>query len=222
MTGHLARLIVIAAFLLLAVLFWWAVRRFESNENKSAASHPSPSTKSTAIPSKSIFAPFFTKSPTDPFRILVEQSEEDLKLKTAAHNATWHLVDADWAVDQDTGKIVFTQRDGTTATCPVQIIGTYNTADGTWLWGWDHPSVQPPLDEHARKLRAYGQEHGIAPLTTRKLHCTEADAWDFAALACKLNDAEGAYRGPSGPTRVFMTFGNVTLSKPSAARAAGQ
>ncbi len=83
---------------------------------------------------------------------------------------------------------------------PVQIRGTYDTADGTWLWGWDHPSVQPPLDEHARKLKAYGQEHGIAPLTTRKLSCTEADAWDFARAG-----PPPAQRRPGRLSRPFRT-----------------
>jgi hypothetical protein len=148
------------------------------------------------------------------FRLLMDQSMEELRLKTAAHDSGWHLAKASWAVDQDTGTIVFTRPDGITATCPVQIIGTYNTGNGTWLWGWDHPSVIPPLQKDARKVRAYGEQHGSARLTTQKLSCTEEEAWQFAALACKLCEAQGAYRGPSGPTLVFMTFGTVSLSKP--------
>jgi hypothetical protein len=147
------------------------------------------------------------------YRQYVEQSMEELRMKTGAHDATWRLSEADWSVDQETGKIIFTRPDGITATCPVQIIGTYNTEDGTWLWGWDHPSVLAPLQEHARRVRAFGEERGIEALTTRKLKCGESDAWEFAAVACKLCDAQGAYRGPSGPALVFMTFGDVQLSQ---------
>jgi len=86
-------------------------------------------------------------------RSLVEQSMEELRVKTAAHDAGWRLGEADWNVDQDAGTIVFTRRDGITAIGPVQIIGTYNTKDGTWLWGWDHPSVEPALQEHAGRVR---------------------------------------------------------------------
>ena len=32
------------------------------------------------------------------------------------------------------------------------------------------------------------------------------------ALACKLNDAQGGYRGPAGSAMVFMTFGEPTLT----------
>ena len=149
---------------------------------------------------------------------LLAQSVEELQIKTAAHDGTWHLGEAAWDVDQDAGEIVFTAPNGIIAVCPVQIIGTYNTADGTWLWGWDHPSVEPALQEHARRVRAYGERHGIDRLTTQKLRCSEDEAWEFTALACKLGGAQGGYRGPMGPTLVFMTFGDVSLSKPRRGR----
>ena len=146
------------------------------------------------------------------YRALLDRSSEELRLKTAAHDAAWQLGKADWSVDQETGLITFT---GTkmTATAPVQIIGTYNTLDDSWLWGWDHPSVDDALAEHARRVYEYGKQHGIAELTTRKLACDEAHAWTLTALACHLCEAQGAYRGPAGTALVFMTFGEVTLSK---------
>jgi hypothetical protein len=147
------------------------------------------------------------------YRTLVKQAMEELRLKTAAHDAAWHLGQADWDVDQDVGTIVFRAPGGITATCPVQIIGTYNTADGSWLWGWDHPSIVPDLQASARLVLTYGEQRGIDGLTTQKVACTEAQAWEFTALACKLSDAQGAYRGPMGQTLVFMTFGEVQLSK---------
>lgn len=145
------------------------------------------------------------------FHTLLAQSLEELRLKTAAHDGMWHLGEADWSVNQDEGIIIFTSPNGFTAVCPVQIIGTYNTEDGTWLWGWDHPSIVPALRGHAHQVYAYGKTYKIARLTTRKLNCTEAEAWEFTALACKLCDAQGAYRGPAGATMVFMTYGQVAL-----------
>jgi transcription elongation factor Elf1 len=88
------------------------------------------------------------------FDTLVERAVEELKLKTAAHDGIWQLSQADWDVDQDAGTVVFTAPNGIIATCAVQIIGTYNTEDGTWLWGWDHPSVDPALQDHARQVLA--------------------------------------------------------------------
>jgi hypothetical protein len=147
------------------------------------------------------------------YNILMERSLEELRLKTAAHDGMWRLGEADWSVDQDEGTIVFTNRDGITATCPVQIIGTYDTQSGTWLWGWEHPSVVPALQEHARQVRAYGEQLGIERLTTQEVVCDESEAWEFTALACKLCEAQGAYRGPADTAYVFMTFGTVNLSQ---------
>ena len=151
--------------------------------------------------------------PNPDYATLLTQSMAELRLKTAAQDGIWKIGRAAWSVSQDSGEILFTMPDGFKATCSVQIIGTYNTADGTWLWGWDHPSVVPALQSHARLLRGYGQRYGISKLTTQKLSCSEDEAWEFTALACKLGNAEGCYRGPMGPTLVFMTFSEVRLTK---------
>jgi hypothetical protein len=143
----------------------------------------------------------------------MEKAMNGLASVTAAHQGTWHIDKAAWSVDQDAGIIVFTTPQGMRAEAPVQIIGTYNTEDGTWLWGWDHPSVVPALAEHARQMLRYGQEHGFARLTTLTFACTEQTCWELTALAFLLCRANGAYSGPAVPARVFMTFGEIKLSK---------
>ena len=146
---------------------------------------------------------------------LMARAWEELQTKSGLADATWGLRQAAWSVDMKLGTIVFTRESGGTATALVQIIGTH-ADDGTWLWGWDHPSVPEPLAEHARKVLAYGQEHAINDLIARKLSCSELRAWEFTALACHLAGAQGAYRGPAGSARVFMTYENVTLRGPGA------
>lgn len=155
-----------------------------------------------------------TNRPNLDFDTLLARSMEELRLKTAAHDGTWQLGQADWDVDQDAGTVIFTSPKGITATCAVQIIGTFNTLDDSWLWGWDHPSVDPALQAHAKLCLEYGKRHGIDLLTTQKLEgVSEEQVWQFTALACKLGDAQGAYRGPMDTTLVFMTFGKPTLTK---------
>ncbi|MGE0388190.1 MAG: DUF6882 domain-containing protein [Gammaproteobacteria bacterium] len=146
------------------------------------------------------------------YRAQVERAREDLRAKTAGHDAAWGLGESDWSLDQDDGRLVFTTPSGATATAEAQIIGTYNAGDGTWLWAWDHPDVAEPLRRHAQQLRDIGARHAWPRLTTRKFECTEDEAWELAALACLLCDAQGAYRGPAGAVHVFMTFGEVALS----------
>jgi hypothetical protein len=140
----------------------------------------------------------------------------ELRAKMAAVDAVAHFSEANWQIDQDAETILFQRKDGLRVSAPVQIIGSFNTTDGTWLWAWDNPSVDEPLRRASVAVLNYGREHNILSLTTRKLACEESDCWEFTALAAKLDNAQGAYRGPAGRTNVFMTFGAVEISKPSA------
>lgn len=149
-------------------------------------------------------------APPEP-ELTIERSKNELGLRTEAHIGTWGLDEASWNADLAAGTIEFLNAKGMRITAPMQVVGTYNTEDGTWLWGWDHPSVPAPVAEHARLARAFGERYGLEPYTTRKIECGEDLAWEFAAVACHLAGAEGAYRGPSGPALVFMTFGTVTI-----------
>lgn len=147
------------------------------------------------------------------FLQLLEKAHNHLGALTTSHDELWHIGEADWSVDQDTGTVVFTNLEGTQATAPVQIIGTYDTQDGSWLWSWENPSVDPSLTRHAQQMREYGREHSVDVLTTGKLPCSEDRCWDLTAAACLICEAQGAYRGPAGTAMVFMTFGEVSLSK---------
>ena len=134
-----------------------------------------------------------------------------LQAQTQGHEAAWRIGEARWDADQETGILTWTFKDGTTAEAPFQIVGTYSTSSGTFLWGWDHPSVLAPLQEDAKAVKAFAREHGIGSLLERKVTCTEDEAWEFAAIANLLCERQGVYRGPSGSARVFMTFGEVTV-----------
>jgi hypothetical protein len=39
------------------------------------------------------------------------------------------------------------------------------------------------------------------------------EAWSFAAVANRLVEGNGVYRGPAGSAYVFFTFGPVSLEK---------
>jgi hypothetical protein len=153
-----------------------------------------------------------------PHSTMVARAMEELRIRTASFDNLFQIGEADWQLDQDAGEIVFTSPRGIVATASAQIAGTYNTDDSTWLWAWDNPSVEQKLAAHARVVRQYGNQRGIAELTTRKLVITEEKAWELAALTCKLGDNQGVYRGPAGATMVFITFGEVTMEKQAPAR----
>lgn len=142
----------------------------------------------------------------------VAGAREGLAQQAAAHAETWNFgKEQNWSVDLDTGLIVFQFEKGVTATASIQVVGTYNKADGTFLWGWDHPSIPQPLRRHALLAKAWGQQNSVTMFTTRKVQCSQDDAWGFAAVANRLAQANGVYRGQTGSTVVFMTFGEIEL-----------
>jgi hypothetical protein len=151
---------------------------------------------------------------TETMETFIAAAREGLALQTASHASAWHLGRGEeWAADLDRGEITFQFKDGVTAIAPIQVIGTYNSKDGTFLWGWDHPSVPQPLRAHAKLALEWGKSNNLPAFTSRKVVCTEDEAWSFAAVANRLAGANGAYKGPSGSTLVFMTFGQVKISK---------
>ena len=144
----------------------------------------------------------------------LERSLADLQLKTEANIGALGLGGSDrWDADLDAGTLVFTFPDRV-VTSRVQVVGTYSPQDRTWLWGWDHPSIGQHLAEDARLAREFGARYRLADYTTRTVSCDEEQAWQFAAVACYLAKATGAYRGPSDTAFAFMTFHDVQVRPP--------
>lgn len=146
--------------------------------------------------------------------LTISRASNELQLRTQAAVDMWGLDNASWGVDLNAGTITFiNEKKNIVITAPVQVVGTYDTNNNTWLWGWDHPSVSEPLGEAARRVKAFGEQYGQENLTTRKITASMDDAWAFTALACYLSAAEGGYSGSSGSTRVMMVYGQVTISE---------
>lgn len=147
-------------------------------------------------------------------RELFASSLTELNAKTQAHEGLFQISQADWDLDQDAGKIKFTSPDGKIVTAPAQVAGTFDTADSTWLWSWDNPSIDEKLTAHALLAKDFGGGHGPDELIRRKFKTTEDWCWKYTAVTCKLGKYEGAYRARSDGTIVFVTFGEVTIEKP--------
>lgn len=142
------------------------------------------------------------------------RSLEELHEKQRANMLAWGLGSTDrWDADLELGTIQFSNADGFTVTAPVQVIGSYSSDEGSWLWSWANPSVIEPLTQAARLARAFGETYELSEFTQRKIQCLEDDAWRFAAVGLHLSRSAGCYRGPAGSTFVFMTFGEVSIRK---------
>ncbi len=144
----------------------------------------------------------------------MEKAMNELKLKTNSHVNMWHMDEADWSINQDSGQIKFTDHSRKMIiVADVQIIGSYNSSDSTWLWGWSNPSIRDELKAESIEFMKYCKGNGYTDLSSPKLQCDQNYAWKIAALVCMVSNKQGVYRGPSGPTGVFVSFGEVKISK---------
>jgi hypothetical protein len=143
----------------------------------------------------------------------ITASVEGLQIQSDSHDATWGIREAEtWDVDQDAGTISWLFADGKVAVAPVQIIGTYNPNDRSFMWGWDHPSVVPELQESAKLVKEFGAKHEIPSFMQQKIVLqNESEAWKFVAVANRLAESNGGYRADTGGPIVFMTYGEITL-----------
>jgi hypothetical protein len=105
--------------------------------------------------------------------LTIERAREAMRLRTETAIGLWGMDEAAWAADLEMGTITFTSaQKRLIATAPVQVVGTLNTEDDTWLWGWDHPMVSGPIGDHARLVRDFGAKYDLQALTTRKIAAT--------------------------------------------------
>lgn len=148
---------------------------------------------------------------TEPAELVFGRADSEIALKTQIFRDIFGDEHFDWHADLERGVITFTSATKMVS-APVQVIGTYNTQDGTFLWGWDHPSVPESLGADSRLARQFGELQKLPLFTSRKVECTEEQAWSFTAVALYLSGSQGAYRGPTGTTMVFMTFGEMTIT----------
>jgi hypothetical protein len=145
----------------------------------------------------------------------ITDSYEGLKLVMDGHRKKWSLgEEKSWKVDEREGRLIVSFVDGTVASAPAQVVGTLNSKDATFQWGWEHSAIPPSMQLHAAIVKNFGIKHRAAELTTQIIPCTEKRAWELTALATLLAEANGAYRiQASTGIHVYMTFGEIALSK---------
>jgi uncharacterized protein DUF6882 len=148
------------------------------------------------------------------FDQLLDGSLEALRLMTQAHTVWGFGKFARWDFDQEQGVLRFSNPDGTVASAPAQIVGSFDAAAGTWMWAWANPSIDKQLQRASIEVREYGRARGIRRLTEGEWPATEDDAWKMTALAVRLGKLQGAYRGPAGSNLfAFFAFGDVKTWK---------
>ena len=78
-----------------------------------------------------------------------------------------------------------------------QVVGTFSH-EGSFMWGWGHPSVPQPLQQAAWAAQRYGERQEIDDLLSRGGDATQKQVDDFTAIAAYLAHADGVFIGDHG------------------------
>ncbi|GAA1403944.1 hypothetical protein GCM10009662_31350 [Catellatospora coxensis] len=106
-----------------------------------------------------------------------------------------------WQLDLTSGTVVF----GDDLRYRVQLLGTENHDDGSWLWAWanEASNLRPELLHLCGWLREYGRHQGVAEFTEPMFALGRADGHRLALLASGLT-GRCYYRGPYAGGAVFF------------------
>jgi len=123
----------------------------------------------------------------------IEKANNHLQTLTQAHQNSWGLGSSDrWDADQETGVISWTFVDGVIVQAPFQIIGTYNSLDNTFLWGWDHPSVVESQRKDAQTVLEFARKNDIVFYKTERLSAVKnprgsSQLWQLSFVIDKVH-----------------------------------
>jgi len=152
--------------------------------------------------------------PVPPERFIAD-ARTALTESSRQHVEDWRLgSESRWEVDLKAGQVSFHFLDGTILVAPIQIVGTYNARDATFLWAWGHRTLPEALVEHARLARKWGETHQVRDYTSAIVSCAADEVWNFAAVTARLAGRDGIYRGRSGSVWMYLTYGDFDMKVP--------
>lgn len=138
----------------------------------------------------------------------LEQVEKGFMTDAKKLNKQFKLGSYDrWDADQETGKLIFSNKGKPKVIASFQIAGSYSTYSNTWKWSWDNETVDAALKQEMNKVKEFGEKNQIKQLTTAQFDSPEDYVWTLASIAGQIIKAKGAYRGqiPDGFVYFLIT-----------------
>lgn len=142
---------------------------------------------------------------------LIESSAAYLDSVQAFNKSAYRLGQyAHYDYDQRRGTLLFSDSARTPRVIArIQMVGDVSLRTQSWLWSWANPTIESPLADAARIVRAYGEAHHLKPLCDSVWRADEHDGWQMTAITAKLTRARGAYRSPSDSGPLFMVLTDI-------------
>jgi len=86
------------------------------------------------------------------------------------------------------------------------IVGTTSNHEGTFLWGWANEALPAQVVEGLHKVREFGIANDLGLLTESEFTAGRSEAQECAAIAGRIQDAEGLFMHEAGDLTMFFTL----------------
>ena len=115
--------------------------------------------------------------------------------------------------EQDSGKMIFTLKDGRKVIMSFQVVGSVSDRSNTWMWSWDNPYLLDNITEDMFKVKDYGEKNGIEKLVNPRWPANDDDGWEMTAIATWILKSKGAFSFLSDEMLVFVVFKDIVWSE---------
>lgn len=88
-----------------------------------------------------------------------------------------------WNADQETGKLIFSDKGKAKVIASFQIVGSYSAVSKTWKWSWANDTIDTAIKQELNKVKDFGEKNDIKQLTTAQWECDEDYAWTLTSIA---------------------------------------
>ncbi|WP_143742496.1 DUF6882 domain-containing protein [Roseateles chitinivorans] len=134
-----------------------------------------------------------------------------LQQRTAEDGEAWGLgSEKNWTLDLSAGRLNFSFADGRNMSGQIQVLGTFNKKDGSFLWAWDNPSIPNALRLSAMAIRDWAEANGEQELTHSKIRVDETRIWAWLGFSARESGADGGYRVNSNGMDIYLIYRGIT------------
>jgi len=107
-------------------------------------------------------------------------------------------------------RLVFSDQGKPVVTADIQMVGSIVT-NQNWLWAWANNWGYESAVQDAKTARRFGEEHGIAELTTDILEDESLEnlGWELSAVVTRITSAKGVYRVPTEQGYLFLIYRDI-------------
>ena len=110
-------------------------------------------------------------------------------------------------IDIHQGRIEFLAGEELYLAATVIPVGSWGSQSQSWLWAWANPSLDANMRAKSQRLQELQATTGNpAFLSKEGIPAAEADAWRFAAVACRQLGGIGALMEPVDQTEWFFVI----------------